>query len=425
MKEPKYEVNILPQLDKACGLDIHKDTIIGFISDKKGENQSLKEFGTFTKDLLSVVQWIKDNGVRYCLMESTGIYWITLYHMLTEAEILVIVANPMHIKQIPKRKTDRKDARWLCMLLINGLVRSSLIPDSTQHELREYCRSRLHYIQQRSKTLNRVIRILERANIKIRSVVSNIRIKSSLEIIKLLAAGETDMKKYISCCRGRLKKKIADMSHALEGRLTEADRKMLKMLLGDIEHLDNNIKQLEQNIEKIISTHYAEDEKLLENISGIGKQSAQNIISEIGTDMEKFATSDHLTSWSGLAPGSHESAGKRKSVTTKKGNKYLRTVMVAVAWGAVRTKNSYWRCLFEHLKKRMKPQKAIIVIARKLLKVVHTTLKNQNVYQEKGIELFLEVQLENRARAKERLNEALEKKQMSKQLKDDLILETL
>jgi len=424
MKEPKYEVNILPQLDKACGLDIHKDTIISFISDKFGKNQSIREFGTFTEDLKELVQCIKDAGVEHCIMESTGIYWITLYHMLTEAGISVVVANPMHIKQIPKRKTDKKDARWLCMLLLNGLVRPSLIPDITQHELREYCRSRLHYIQQRSQALNRIVRILERANIKIRSVVSNIHTKSSMEIIRLIVEGETDINKYIACCRGRLKKKIPQMKKALQGRLTEADRNMLIMLLGDMDHIDKNLRLLEQQIQKIITEHYAKPVELLQNISGIGQLSAQNIVSEIGRDMEKFPTADHLTSWTGLAPGNHESAGKRKSVSTKKGNKYLRTVMVAVAWGAVRTKNSYWRCLFELLKKRMKVQKAIIVIARRLLKVVYKTLKENTIYNEGGIELFLNIQIKNRERAKEALMRKEKERQLSQKHEDDLILET-
>jgi len=410
MKEPKYEVSILPQLNKACGLDIHKDKIVGFISDKEGKNQILKEFGTFTDDLEKVVQWVKANDKPHCIMESTGIYWITLYHMLTEAGVTVLVANPMHIKQLPKRKTDRKDARWLCMLLLNGLVRPSLIPENTQHELREYCRSRLRYTHQRSKSLNRIVRILERSNIKIRSVVSNIHTKSSMEIIRLLASGETDIERIAACCRGRLRKKIPAMKRALQGRLTDADRSMLTMLLGDIAHFDNNLAQLEERIEKIVSVHYTEAEGLLENISGIGKQSAQNIISEIGTDMERFPTADHLTSWTGLAPGNHESAGKRKNVSTKKGNKYLRTVLVTVARGAVRTKNSYWRCLFEHLKKRMKPNKAIIAIARRLLKVVYNTLKNSLVYQEGGVELFLKVQIENRRHAEARFGRLMEQK---------------
>jgi len=410
MKEPKYEVSILPQLNKACGLDIHKDKIVGFISDKEGKNQILKEFGTFTDDLEKVVQWVKANDKPHCIMESTGIYWITLYHMLTEAGVTVLVANPMHIKQLPKRKTDRKDARWLCMLLLNGLVRPSLIPENTQHELREYCRSRLRYTHQRSKSLNRIVRILERSNIKIRSVVSNIHTKSSMEIIRLLASGETDIERIAACCRGRLRKKIPAMKRALQGRLTDADRSMLTMLLGDIAHFDNNLAQLEERIEKIVSVHYTEAEGLLENISGIGKQSAQNIISEIGTDMERFPTADHLTSWTGLAPGNHESAGKRKNVSTKKGNKYLRTVLVTVARGAVRTKNSYWRCLFEHLKKRMKPNKAIIAIARRLLKVVYNTLKNSLVYQEGGVELFLKVQIEKRRHAEARFGRLMEQK---------------
>ncbi|MCD6202157.1 MAG: IS110 family transposase [Bacteroidales bacterium] len=411
-------------MDKACGLGIHKDTIIGFISDNKGRNQVMKKFKTFTSSLKELVQWMLDNNVKYCLMESTGVYWITLYHLLTEAGISVMVANPMHIKQIPKRKTDKKDARWLCMLLLNGLVRPSFIPESQQYELREYCRARQHYIYLRSQLLNRIVRILERANIKIRSVVSNIRIKSSMEIIRLLAEGEQDINKYIASCKGRLKKKIAEMREALQGQLTNADRDMLKFLLGDIEHIEANLKLLEEKIEEIVSNHYAQAVELLQHISGVGKQSAQVIVSEIGTEMKKFPTADHLTSWTGLAPGNHESAGKRKSVSTKKRNKYLRTAMVAIAWGAVRTKNSYWGCLFEHLKKRMKPQKAIVVIARRLLKVVYKTLNEGIIYEEGGVELFTKIQLENRARAQARFLKKQMQQKMSNEQKDDLFLES-
>lgn len=342
-------------------------------------------------------------------MESTGIYWIRLYHLLTEAGIEVTVANPMHIKQIPKRKTDKKDAKWMCMLLMNGLVRPSLIPESNRFELREYCRTRLRYTHQRSQALNRIVKLLERGNIKLRSVVSNIRIKSSMDIIRLLASGEEDIEKYKACCKGRLRGKIPLMEKALQGHLNNVDRTTIEMLLGDIDHFQRNLDQIEVKIERLVSQHYTQAVQLLGNISGIGVSSAQNIIGEIGDNMEKFATADKLTSWTGLAPGNHESGGKKKSTSTKKGNKYLRTVMVAVAWGAVRTKNSYWRCLFEQLKRRMKSQKVIIIIARRLLKVIYKTLKEKSIYQEGGIELFLQTQWKNRAFAQQRFANAVAK----------------
>jgi transposase len=391
MKQPKYEVKIAPQLEIACGLDIHKDTIFGFISDQSGKTQLSQEFRTFSENLQELVDWIRQAGVKHCIMESTGIYWISLYHMLAEAEINVVVANPLHVKQIPKRKTDRKDARWLCMLLMNGLVRPSLIPDEAQFELRELCRTRSHYTRSMTQAFNRIVRILERANVKLRSIVSNIRIKSSLQIIRLLAIGEKDEAKYEACCLGAMKKKWPMIKLAIQSRLTDADRKILQMLLSDIAHIEQNLLFLDKEIESIVITKYDKASQLLQNISGIGPKNAQIILGEIGKDMTAFPTGDHLTSWAGLAPGNHESAGKRKRISTKKGNKFLKVAMVSVAWGAVRTKDSYWRYLYFDLKARMSSQKAIIAVARRLMKVIYDTLREEREYTEGGLAHYLHV----------------------------------
>jgi transposase len=391
MKKPKYEVKILPQLEIACGLDIHKDTIFAFISDQSGATQLSKEFRTFSEDLHQLVDWIRQAGVKNCIMESTGIYWISLYHMLVEAQIDVVVANPGHVKQIPKRKTDKKDARWLCMLLINGLVRPSLIPGETQFELREFCRTRTQYTQHITQSFNRIVRIIERANIKLRSVVSNVRTKSSIQIIQLLAANETDEKKYEACCHGSLKKKWPMIYQAIQGRLTDVDRKHLQLLLNDISHFEANMVFLDKEIQHIVESNFQKASEMLQKISGIGPKNAQTILGEIGKDMTTFPTGDHLTSWAGLAPGNHESAGKRKRVSTKKGNKFLRVALVSVAWGAVRTKDSYWRHLYYDLKARMSSQKAIIAIARRLLKVIYTTLREGYEYKEGGLAHYLQV----------------------------------
>jgi len=392
MKPPNSEVSILPQIDKACGLDMHKDKIVCFISNKDGTDQLLEEFGTFSEDLFKIRDLLVHHQVSHALMESTGIYWISLYAILREAAIQVIVANPQHIKQIPKRKTDRKDARWLCTLMLHGLARHSFVPGPEQQALREFCRNRLFYKQSQTKIKNRMIKILERANIKIRSVVSNISVKTAMEIIRLLAQGSTDADRLAACCRGRLKAKKNLIIRALQGRLDVAQRQMLGMLLSDMDHYDHQIHQIEKQIVLLTETHYQQVAQCLETISGIGRQSAQIIISEIGDNMAFFPTADHLTSWCGLAPGNHESAGKHRNVSVKKGNKYLRVAMIAVAWGAVRTKDSYWRALFEKLRRRMKSQKAIVAIARRLLKVIFKIIRDRTPYTEKGLVHFIEIQ---------------------------------
>ena len=395
MIKPKAEVSILPQVYKACGLDMHKDKIVCFISNKDGTEQHMEEFGTFSEHLFKVRDLIIKFGVERCLMESTGVYWISLYSILTEAGINTIVANPQHIKQIPKRKTDRKDARWLCTLALHGLARQSFVPGAPQQALRDLCRNRLFYKQGQTKIKSRMIKILERANIKIRSVVSDISTKSALEIIRLLAAGNTDIDRLAACCRGRLKAKKEQMKQALVGTLSKDNRMMLKMLMADLDHYQKQIDQLEKQIRNLTAQHYQQAATCLQSITGIGEHCAHVILSEIGDNMDCFPTADHLTSWCGLAPGNNESAGKRRNTAVKKGNKYLRIAMITVAWGAVRTKGSYWKALFEKLRKRMKAQKAIVVVARRLLIVIYKTIKDKTLYVEKGFNHFLDIQEKN------------------------------
>jgi len=393
----------LPQVEKACGLDMHKDKIVCFISNKDGTVQHMEEFGTFSEHLFKVRDLIVRYGVDRCLMESTGVYWISLYGILTESGINTIVANPQHIKQIPKRKTDRKDARWLCTLALYGLARQSFVPGPTQQGLRDLCRSRLFYKQGQTRIKSRMIKILERSNIKIRSVVSDISTKSAIEIIRLLAAGNTDIDRLAACCRGRLKAKKEQMKQALVGTLSKDNRMMLHMLMADLDHYQNQVDQLEKQINNLTDQHYKDVAIRLRSITGIGEHCAHIILSEIGDNMDLFPTADNLTSWCGLAPGNNESAGKRRGTAVKKGNKYLRIAMITVAWGAVRTKDSYWKALFEKLRKRMKAQKAIVVVARRLLIVIYKTIKKETLYVEKGFNHFLDIQEKNLNRQKSKL----------------------
>jgi transposase len=398
MNKPNYEVKLMPQLEKACGLDLHKDKIVAFISDKDGKEQELQEYATFTEDLYRVREWLLGHKIQHCLMESTGIYWIGLYNILTDAGIHVVVANPQHIKQIPKRKTDRKDAKWLCTLILNGLARHSFVPDNIQQRLRDLSRNRLFYTQSQTKTTNRIVKLLERANIKIRSVSSVIATKSTLEIIRMLAEGQNDVEKLLACLRGKLKSKREKMRMALKGVLNQSDMQILGLLISDYDHAEKQKLEIEKMINVIIKSRYQETFALLQEISGVGPKSAHVILGEIGDNMQYFPSPDHLASWVGVAPGNNESAGKMKNVGIKKGNKYMRAAMVAVAWSAVRTKDSYWKALFEHLRKRMKAQKAIIAIARRMLKVIYKVIARKIKYLEKGFTHFLDLQSRNRDR---------------------------
>ena len=387
-----HEVRILPQIDKACGFDIHKDKIVLFISDKEGKFQQMHERGTFTEDLFWIRDLLLKERVKHCVMESTGVYWMTLFDILNGASINVAVVNPQQVKQIPKRKTDRKDARWLCTLLLNGLVRPSFIPDAPQRELRDLCRYRMKRIHELNRMSNCMVKELEKSNIKIRSVLSSITSKSGLAMVRLLAAGETNVQKLKAVCHKRILAKGTALDKALQGNLSEHGRQMLQMHLEDYDFVNQRIGVLSEKIAQLVRERYTAIVEPLQSISGIASTATEIIVSEIGDDMSKFPSPDHLTAWCGVAPGNNESAGKRRNTGVKKGNRYLKTAMVGAAWAAVKMKNSYWRFLFEHLKKRMKPLKAIMVVARRLLKVVYKHIRSKMLYEEKGWNQFFELQ---------------------------------
>lgn len=397
MIEPNSEVIIKPQYNVTAGIDIHKDSIVTHVADRTGNFSESKTWDTYTKTLKQISVYFKDQGVESVLMESTGVYWISLYHILTDQKIEVVVSNPAHIKQIPKRKTDKKDAKWLCTLMMNGLVRKSFIPQSTQFEFRELCRTRDKYNKDETRATNRIVKILERANIKIRTVASSIRTKTCQSIIEALIQGEIDPDRLSELAKGKLKQKKEELKQAVEGYLTKADIIQLKMIGEDVQHFRNQRERIEDQIKGLQKMHYGDNIELLDMISGIGEQSAQSILSEIGTDMTRFEDGDHLASWAGLAPGNNESAGKRKNTSTKKGNKHLRTTMIAIAWAAKRTKKSYWSFVFAYYKSKMPAKKAITVVARKMLKLVYNTLLEKRKYVEGGEQLYLLTQQRKRA----------------------------
>ena len=393
-------MNISPQLMRAAGLDIHtkKVSVCFFIAAQKHE---VKDYETFTCDLHQIRDDLLAQGINDVIMESTGVYWIALCSILTAAGINVRVVNPRFVKNMPKEKTDKKDARWLCKLLVNGLVRNSFIVSEEQRAFRDLCRMRIKYTQHITQSQNRILKNLERRNIKLRSVVSSMDTKSAHEIVKAIAAGESDVEKLAALSKGKLKKKNAAMRKALQGVITAHDRMMLMSLLDDIAHFRKQI----ENIEVQISAH---TEKVnqdliahLREVKGIGRQSTEIILAEVGNTVDAFSTPDKLAAWVGLAPGNKESAGRKFYSGTRDGNVHLRTTMLQVAWAAIRTRNSYWRALYYHLTRRMAQKKAIVVIARKLIRLIYKIIKGTRTYIEYGAEYFYQ-----------RLNERLANKKL-------------
>ena len=384
----RFDFGIKPQLQSACGIDVHKEKLTVCIY-KSGERETVNDYGTYTEDLEKVRDDLLQHQISDVIVESTGIYWIALCSVLLAAGIRVTVVNPRFVKNMPKEKTDKKDARWLCKLLVNGLVRNSFIASEEQRAFRDLCRMRSKYSNHLSQTRNRIVKNLERRNIKLRSVVSNMDTKSAHDIVTAIAQGETDIEKLVSLCRGKLKKKKELMRKALHGVITPHDRLMLQGLLDDITHFKNQIEKIEKQIHEHTDKVNQTLVENLREVKGVGQQSAEIILAEIGDNIKPFATADKLAAWVGLAPGNKESAGKKYYSGTREGNVYVRTALVQVAWAAVRTRDSYWRALYYHLTKRMPMNKAIVAVARKLLKVIYKIIKGSITYTEYGAEYFI------------------------------------
>ncbi len=382
-------MTINPQLTKAAGIDIHSRTIIVYYY-QHDQPENTQQYGTYTCDLETIRNDLQRYNITDVIMESTGIYWIALCSLLTAAGVHVCVVNPWFIKNMPKEKTDKKDAKWLCKLLVNGLVRNSYLVPEDQRAFRELCRQRTKYTQQIAQSQNRILKHLECRNIKLRSVVSSMHTKSAMEIVQALAQGETDIERLVSLCRGKLTVKQNEMRKALVGVLTNHDRDMLQTLLDDIAHYRRQITKLENAIRHHTETVNKELVANLQTIAGISQRSTEIILAEVGDTVDAFSTPDKLAAWVGLAPGNNESAGKMKYAGRRMGNVYLRSTMIQAAWGAVHTRNSYWRALFNHLNKRLPAKKAIVVIARKLIKVVYKSIKYGRAYTEYGAKAFYE-----------------------------------
>ncbi len=382
-------MHIRAQLQRAAGLDMHKNKVSAcyYI---EGEKEVARDYGTFTCELVQIRDDLLAQQIEQVIMESTGVYWIALCALLTAAGIKVKVVNARFVKNMPKEKTDKKDARWLCKILVNGLVRNSFVVSEQQRAFRDLCRMRIKYTQHITQSQNRIVKNLERRNIKLRSVVSSMDTVSAMAIVAAIAQGETDIEKLVSLCKTKLKRKIPEMRKALVGVITAHDRMILQQLLDDIAHYRKQIISIETQISEHTQRVNQELVANLKEVKGIGRQSTEIILAEVGDNVDAFSTADKLTAWVGLAPGNKESAGKSFYAGTRDGNVHLRTAMIQVAWAAVRTKNSYWRALYYHYTRRMQAKKAIVAIARKLMRVVYKIIKGTMKYREYGGEYFIE-----------------------------------
>ena len=371
--------------ERCCGMDVHKDTIVAcFIS---GRKKTTKTFSTTTSSLLQLVDWLKINECQYVAMEATGAYWKPIYNVLEMEEMPTLVVNAQHIKAVPGRKTDVKDSEWIADLLRHGLLNGSYIPKREQRELKELVKYRRSLIQERARELNRIQKILEGANIKLSSVVSEIDGKSSRQMLEMLASGETDVKAIASKAQMRLKQKISQLEEALQGFMGDHQKLMLKMMLKHIDNLDSQISVLDEEIEQRLLP-IQDKVDLIDSIPGIAKRSAQVVISQIGINMNQFPTAAHLASWAGLCPGNNESAGKRKSGRTRKGNDMLKTTLIECSKSASHQKSTYFYALYHRIASRRGKNRATIAVAHTMLTIIYQILKNNVPYYELGADFF-------------------------------------
>jgi len=379
-----------------CGMDVHKKSVTACLITPKGKE--IKTFSTMTDDLLKMLDWLMKEGCQQVAMESTASYWKPVYNLLEAAGMPTMIVNAKHIKNVPGRKTDVKDAEWIADLLRHGLLKESFIPSQEQRELRELIRYRHSLIQERAREINRLQKVLEGANIKLSSVVSDILGKSSRAMLEALIQGEEDPEKLSELAQKRLKSKKGELQKALKGLMGPHQKLMIEIMLEHIDSLTAKVKQIDEEVEKRMDPFF-EIVVLLETIPGVGRRTAEQILAELGTDMGRFPTASHLCSWAGVAPGNNESAGKRKSGKTRKGNKKLRAALVEAARAAARTKGTYLSSKYQRLAARRGAKRAAIAIAHQILKISYYIIKEKQPYIELGPDHYEKTRRERTARS--------------------------
>ncbi len=389
--------------DKCCGIDVHKKLIVACF--RKGNKQDVREFGATTRELLELADWLKDGGCEIVAMESTASYWKPLYNILESSELNAMVVNARHMKAVPGRKTDVKDAEWIADLLQHGLLHPSYIPKKDQRELRELVRYRKSLVGERTRELNRLQKMLEGANIKLSGTVSDINGKSARSIIEYLLTGSPiDSDKYDEMYEQKIiahnlkatKEQIID---DLNGVISPLQRKMMRILLGHFDELNKHIKELDDDIDSFMKPEEKKASQAIQDITGIANTGAQAIISVIGTDMERFPTDAHLSSWAGICPGNNESAGKRKSGKTQKGNSLLRTTLITCAHSAVRHKDSYFYAQFKRISVHRGNKRAYVAVAHSMLIAIYHILKDGVVFKDLGADYYNQFNKERKINA--------------------------
>jgi transposase len=373
---------------RCAGLDVHAKTVVACVRLASGATVTYahRTVSTNTRGLLELVDWLTAQGVTHVAMEATGVYWKPVWHVL-EGHATLILANAMHIRNIPGRKSDTNDATWISDLLALGLIRSSFVPPAPIQELRDLTRTRKQLVREIARHTQRIQKTLEDANVKLTEVISDILGASGRAILKALVAGETDPEKLAGLTVGRLKATRAELVEALHGRVTAHHRFMLHLHLTQIVALDTAVADVETRIREALVPFRAAV-SLLTTMPGVSETAAAVIVAEIGDNMAQFPSAGHLLSWAGLCPRLDESAGKRRSTRTRQGAPWLKTTLVQIAWPAARKRHSYFQAQFLRLKTRRGPKKAIVAVAASMLTGMYYMLRDGSEFHDLGDQYF-------------------------------------
>ena len=379
-----------PIYTSCCGLDVHKKSIQACVRRGLGKSEPIQQtvhsFGTMTRDIVALADWLAQEEVTHVAMESTGVYWKPIYNIL-EGRFTILLVNARHVKNVPGRKTDVKDCQWLAELLQCGLLKGSFIPDRTQREFRDLTRHRAKLVEQRASVVNRVHKVLEDANIKLGSVATDIMGKSAKDMIRALIEGEKDSAEMAELARRQLRGKIPQLRLALEGHVTDHHRFMLGQLLDQLDYMDRQIDLFSQRIEEVSRPFAGAIEEVM-RLPGFKRGGSENVIAEIGCNMDQFPSADHLNSWAGICSGNNRSADKNKGGKTTKGSKWLRAALAQAAWAASNKKDSYFYAQYRRLAGRRGKKRAVIAVAHSLLTVIYHVLKNHAEYKDLGRDYF-------------------------------------
>jgi transposase len=374
-----------PLFPYCCGLDVHKKTVVACLLTPGASGRSKREkrvFGTMTSDLLAMIEWLEAAGCTHVAMESTGVYWKPIYN-LCEGRFTLLVVNAQHMKALPGRKTDMSDAEWIAELLQHGLLRASFIPPLFQRELRELTRYRTSLVRERASEVNRIQKVLEGANIKLGAVASDVLGVSGRAMLNAIVAGHTDPTTLADLAVGRLRDKRPQLEQALSGRLKPHQRFILSQQLCHVDALDESIRRLDVEVAERLRP-FEQEITLLDGIPGVARRGAEALLAEIGTDMSRFPTANHLGSWSGMCPGNYESAGKRHKGKTRRGSPWLRATLSEAAWGASHSKGTYLSAQYHRLSARRGRKRAIVAVGHSILTAAYYILLRHQPYIELG-----------------------------------------